>query len=625
MAEKKLIVTVGANTNDFNKKMMAMQKNFNSLSRRFDKTFGPIKEAIGTGLKVAAAAGAAGLGVLVASGVKANAQMEQYRATLDTVMKDTQKAGETLDWVKQYAKDTPFELPGLVESAVKLEALGLETKKFMPAVGDMAAVFASSGKTVQDAAEAMTDAAMGEFERLKEFGIKLGADDFKAGGKYAGVAYADAVMQEIKNKNYSGAAEALSKTFLGRLSTLKDSAGEIIQKTMAPVFERISAGMGGLVEKVDQLKNNPSFQEFTQKFSAGLLTVWDAASKVGSVIIGIAGGIMDNWKYIEPILAGMAVAFVALKVHAAAMAVKLAAMTAAQWALNTAMGANPLGLIVIGIGALVAAGVALYQNWDTVKAKAGDLWNSLANSFTGIKNSVVNTSTEVWDRIKYVVEAVGGIITGLFLPRMAVLATTTAIHAAKVIASWVAMEAQVIATGVVHAVKVAPQIIASFASMAASATINAAKVVAGWVLMGAQATIQAAKMAAAWVVAMGPIAWISASVVGIATLVIANWETIKAKTVEIWTSISSNIYEIGQNIVLGLIDGMTSLLKKARDAAVNIAESVRDGIKNLLGIHSPSVVLYEIGAQIEGEDKERALLAVWRVQATLAGLGVVPA
>ena len=60
--------------------------------------------------------------------------------------------------------------------------------------------------------------------------------------------------------------------------------------------------------------------------------------------------------------------------------------TAAQWALNAAMTANPIGVVVVAIGALIAIGVALYKNWDVVKEKALALWNGIKNVFSGIKN-----------------------------------------------------------------------------------------------------------------------------------------------------------------------------------------------------------------------------------------------
>lgn len=48
--------------------------------------------------------------------------------------------------------------------------------------------------------------------------------------------------------------------------------------------------------------------------------------------------------------------------------------TLAQWGLNAAMTANPIGALIVGIGALIAAGVLLYKNWDTVKVFFIDFW-----------------------------------------------------------------------------------------------------------------------------------------------------------------------------------------------------------------------------------------------------------
>lgn len=58
--------------------------------------------------------------------------------------------------------------------------------------------------------------------------------------------------------------------------------------------------------------------------------------------------------------------------------------TAGQWAMNSAMLASPSTWVVIGIAAVVAAGVLLYRNWDTVKAAAGSLWEKTKEVFGGI-------------------------------------------------------------------------------------------------------------------------------------------------------------------------------------------------------------------------------------------------
>lgn len=54
---------------------------------------------------------------------------------------------------------------------------------------------------------------------------------------------------------------------------------------------------------------------------------------------------------------------------------------------------SPMGLVVAGIGALIAAGVALYENWDTIKAKAEEIW-------TGIKDAIWTPISEAWENIK---------------------------------------------------------------------------------------------------------------------------------------------------------------------------------------------------------------------------------
>jgi len=82
-------------------------------------------------------------------------------------------------------------------------------------------------------------------------------------------------------------------------------------------------------------------------------------------------------------------------------------VAAAQTVLNAIMAANPIGVVVVAIGALVAAGVLLYQNWDTMKGKAQEIQTKLNETWEGSKTSIsekwdtIKTKTsEVWDEIK---------------------------------------------------------------------------------------------------------------------------------------------------------------------------------------------------------------------------------
>lgn len=64
--------------------------------------------------------------------------------------------------------------------------------------------------------------------------------------------------------------------------------------------------------------------------------------------------------------------------------------TTVQWAWNAAMTANPIGMVIVGIGALIAIGYTLYRNWDTVSKGIVDGWN-------WIKNGVINIAKVYWD------------------------------------------------------------------------------------------------------------------------------------------------------------------------------------------------------------------------------------
>ena len=64
------------------------------------------------------------------------------------------------------------------------------------------------------------------------------------------------------------------------------------------------------------------------------------------------------------------------------------AATTAQGALNTVMAANPIGAVILAVEALVAAGILLWKNWDTVKAKAGELGTKVKTVFGGVRDTI---------------------------------------------------------------------------------------------------------------------------------------------------------------------------------------------------------------------------------------------
>jgi phage-related protein len=85
---------------------------------------------------------------------------------------------------------------------------------------------------------------------------------------------------------------------------------------------------------------------------------------------------------------------------------------------------------------------------------------------------------------------------------------------------------------------------------------------------------------------------------------VVNWiKNIPSKISEMANSITKtvkeiNLYSIGSNIVQGLIDGIGSMINKVKDKVKEVASSVKDKLKDVLGIHSPSRVMMELGNYI---------------------------
>lgn len=113
-----------------------------------------------------------------------------------------------------------------------------------------------------------------------------------------------------------------------------------------------------------------------------------AWSNLGKVL-GYVLGLFVAWK-----AALLAVRGVMVAVSAATKA-----WAAVQWVLNAAMSANPIGLVVIAIAGLIAAGAWLVQNWDEIAAWWNDLWGGIAAWTVEKWDAITGTIAGAWDSI----------------------------------------------------------------------------------------------------------------------------------------------------------------------------------------------------------------------------------
>jgi phage-related protein len=83
-----------------------------------------------------------------------------------------------------------------------------------------------------------------------------------------------------------------------------------------------------------------------------------------------------------------------------AIVIALGLWTVAQWALNAAMIANPIGIIIMLVAALIAAIVLIVIHWDEVVAAIKDRWNLLVDIWTYGKETVTALWTAMVDSVK---------------------------------------------------------------------------------------------------------------------------------------------------------------------------------------------------------------------------------
>lgn len=132
-----------------------------------------------------------------------------------------------------------------------------------------------------------------------------------------------------------------------------------------------------------------------------------------------------------------------------------------------------------------------------------------------------------------------------------------------------------------------------------------AGVIAGWAVAAAAAVASAASIAAAWVVAALPAIAVIAAIAAVGVAIyqlITYWDDVVEGVKLIWSDLTSwlgdratEMIDIGRNILLGLVEGVTGAVGAVVSAVTGAVSSAIDAAKDVLGIASPSKVFAEIG------------------------------
>lgn len=354
-----LLVRIGIDASSLRTGMNTAIRDLGRMQSQAERGLGPAMDKIGAGLKIVGAAAAAGFGAAVVASVKGASSLENYRNTLNVVMKDQKKAGETMAWAVEFANKTPFETAGVIDATVKLQSYGLVAQKVLPAIGDMASIM---NKDLNQAVEAVADAQTGELERLKEFGITKqmiidhgseimkGKEIVNSKGQIVDQENFNKALFSLMEKKFKGGMDLQSSALSGLWSTITGSlkttlatiagisvTGEVI---IGGFFDKLKYGIKAIVDKLTEWQKDGTIKDWSDKAGSALTAFWDIGSKVFDGLIGAAKWVIDNFGLIGPVLAGVLAGFLTFQIATTI----INAAKVAMGLFNLVMAANPIML-----------------------------------------------------------------------------------------------------------------------------------------------------------------------------------------------------------------------------------------------------------------------------------------
>lgn len=206
---------------------------------------------------------------------------------------------------------------------------------------------------------------------------------------------------------------ALGKAVLDAIPSIFDGMTDVIGESSVG---KLKGSFEGLKNTITDTFSNigPMLKDFCE---GGISTFCDALSTA----MDLASGAISVIEALSPVIGAVAGAIITYKgavllwnAAETAKNVVMGISTAAQWALNVAMTANPIGIVIVAIGALVGAFIVLWNKsegfrnfwinlWEKVKAIVTSAWEGIKAGFEKIKNGISAVKEKVstmWNGVK---------------------------------------------------------------------------------------------------------------------------------------------------------------------------------------------------------------------------------
>jgi tape measure domain-containing protein len=432
------------------------------------------------------------------------------------------------------------------------------------------------------------------------------------------------------------------QAFLASLSELWKGLTQLGQGLADAVTGFLAVGQnGGAAASIGQLVGDAfnAAAPFVEKLASTLQSLGDWASEHGdairTVIAGIAGG-FAAFKTASLISA----AVTALKSFD--VAAKIAA--AGQWVLNAAMNANPIVLVVTAIGALVAALVWFFTQtetgrkaWASFTSFLSSAWQSVVSFVTSLGQNIANFFTQtIPNAIQSVIQwfqqlpsAIGTALSNLItsIGTWAVSFGQSALQAGQQFVSNIANFLTNLPATIAYWLAYGITFVVLWAAQLGSQAISAGQQflanlgtffvqlpgniwnwltstvasVASWAAqLGSQAISAGQQFLAnlgSYISQVpgrigaglsGAISAVGSFASSMASGALRAGQQFLSNLVNTLASIPGRMVSIGSQIVHGIISGITGSIGKVGSAILGGVKDAISGVKNFLGIHSPS-------------------------------------
>lgn len=424
---------------------------FNKIGTGADRAFNalnPLNKINGalafTGVTIGAAGAATALGKFITEASK----IEDATASFQALLGGVENAKKLVGDLYKLGAETPFDFNALSSAANvmigfgaatqanvidKLKMMGDAAKGNVEYLGGITLAFSqieAAGKaSMQDVNQLINNGVPILGQLAKQWKMTTGAAREAVSKGKASSAEITKAFEAMTSKGgmfYNGMAIA-SQTFSGKLSTLKDtinqtfaSIGTVALPVVKEYIDKATSAAGGVqawaAQNQELIKGKvASFVEGVSKAIKFLITNYEkivlgVKIYVGALILLKAASIASTVATVASTVAQVAYnvvmgisialqgksAFFVMGNAVAYGAYRAAVVTATavQWLWNAALTANPIGLVIVGIAALIALIVVIVKKWETWGAALAVFLGPL-----GLVISMVMSFRKNWDLV----------------------------------------------------------------------------------------------------------------------------------------------------------------------------------------------------------------------------------